>query len=73
MASVAKVIELLADSEESWEDAARQAVERASETVSDIRNVYIKELQAIVEDGEITRYRANVKITFVVREGVREG
>lgn len=73
MASVAKVIELLADSEESWEDAARQAVERASETVSDIRNVYMKELQAVVEDGEITRYRANVKITFVVREGVREG
>lgn len=72
MASVAKVIELLADSEESWEDAARQAVERASETVSDIRNVYMKELQAVVEDGEITRYRANVKITFVVREGVQE-
>lgn len=73
MASIAKVIELLADSEESWEDAARQAVERASETVSDIRNVYMKELQAVVEDGEITRYRANVKITFVVQEGLREG
>ena len=72
MASVAKVIELLADSEESWEDAAQQAVERASETVSNIRNVYMKELQAIVEDGQITRYRANVKVTFVVREGLRE-
>lgn len=68
MASVAKVIELLADSEQGWEDAAQTAVDKAAETVSDIRNVYIKDQQAIVEDGRIVRYRVNAKVTFAVRD-----
>lgn len=66
--SVAKVIEILAESESSWEDAAQNAVAEASESVRDIRNVYVKEMQAIVEDNRIVKYRANVKITFVVRD-----
>lgn len=66
--SVAKVIEILAESESSWEDAAKNAVAEASESVRDIRNVYVKEMQAIVEDNRIVKYRVNVKITFVVRD-----
>ncbi len=64
--SVLKVIEVLADSEKSWEDAARQAVAKASETVRNIRSVYIQEQSATVKGGKIATYRVNVKITFEV-------
>lgn len=66
--SVHKVIEVLAQSNESWEDAARKAVAEASETVKNIKSVYIKDMQGIVTDGEISEYRVNVKITFAVRD-----
>lgn len=66
--SVAKVIEILAESENSWEDAAKNAVAEASESVRDIRTVYVKDMQAIVENNRIARYRVNVKITFVVKD-----
>jgi len=64
--AVLKVIEVLADSTKSWEDAALNAVNKASETVKNICSVYIKEQSCVVEDGKITRYRVNVKITFEV-------
>ena len=63
---VVKVLELLAESEESWEDAARQAVAEASKTVRGIRSVYMSEFQATVENDKIKAYRANVKISFVL-------
>lgn len=69
MASVAKVIEVLADSEEGFEEATRVALARAKETVENVRNVYIKDMQAIVRDGEIISYRVNAKITFVLNGG----
>lgn len=64
--SVHKVIEVLAQSEEGWEDAARRAVREASETVKGIKSVYVKEMMAVVEGNEITAYRMNAKITFEV-------
>lgn len=67
--SIAKVIEVLAESEKSWDDAAHQAITQASETVRDIRHLWVKEMQAIVEDNRIVKYRLNAKITFMVREG----
>lgn len=69
--SIAKVIEVLAESEKSWDDAAQQAITQASETVRDIRHLWVKEMQAIVEDNRIVTYRLNAKITFMVREGER--
>lgn len=66
--SVHKVIEVLAQSDQGWEDAARRAVAEASETVSGIKSVYIKEMQGIVRDGKIAHYRVNAKITFEVRD-----
>ncbi|MGC9522029.1 MAG: dodecin family protein [Anaerolineae bacterium] len=68
MGSIAKVIEVLAQSEEGWEDAAQIAVTEASKTVRNVRHLYVKELQADVEDGKIVNYRLNAKITFVVEE-----
>ncbi len=61
-----KVIEVLAQSDKSWEDAATNAVRQASESVRDIRSLYIKEMEATVEDGRITQYRVNAKISFVL-------
>ena len=66
---VAKVIEILAQSDESWEDAAKQALKEASKTIRNIQSIYIKDFQAIVEDDEITTYRVNAKITFLVDAG----
>ncbi len=64
--SVVKVLELLAESEESWEDAARQAVAEAAKTLRGISSVYVSELQATVENDKIKNFRANVKISFVL-------
>ncbi len=65
--AVLKVIEILANSEKGWEDAARNAVAEASKSVKNIRSVYINEQSATVSDGKIDNYRVNVKITFEVR------
>ena len=64
MAKVLKVIELLAQSEKSWEDAAKAAVNEASQTLRNIRSIYIKDLKAVVEGAKITRYRVNGKVSF---------
>jgi flavin-binding protein dodecin len=66
--SVHKVIEVLAQSDKGWEDAARQAVSEAGETVKGIKSVYVKDMQGIVENGKITSYRVNVKVTFEVAD-----
>ena len=64
--AVVKVIEVLAESNESWEDAAQKAVKEASKSIRNIKSVYVKELQAVVENNQITGYRLNVKISFVL-------
>lgn len=66
--SVAKVIELMAESRESWEDATQKVVNEASRTIENIKSVYIKDMQAIVDEEEITKYRINAKVTFIVKE-----
>jgi len=61
-----KVIEVLAQSDKSWEDAAANAVRQASESVRGIKSLYIKEMEATVVNGRITEYRINGKISFVL-------
>ena len=65
--AVLKVIEILSNSEKSWEDAARKAVKEASKTVKNIRSVYIREQSCVVDGDNITHFRVNVKITFEVK------
>ena len=65
--AVLKVIEVLANSDKSWEDATDNAVKQASKSVKNIRSVYINEQSATVKDGEVDEYRVNVKITFEVK------
>ena len=66
MSNVVKVIEVLAESDTSWEDAAAQAVERASQTVRNIKSIYIKNMEAKVENNRIVQYRINAKISFLL-------
>lgn len=61
-----KVIEVLAQSEKSWEDAAQNAIEEASRSVENIQSLYIKEMEAEVENNKIKNYRINAKISFTV-------
>lgn len=64
--AVVKVIELLAQSNKSWEDAAQAAVNAASKSVRNIKTIYIENLQGIVKDGKIAEYRVDAKVSFVV-------
>lgn len=63
---VLKVIEILSNSDKSWEDAAQKAVAHAGRSLSNIRSVYISEQSAMVENNKIKEYRVNAKITFEV-------
>ena len=62
--AILKVIEILANSKTSWEDAANSAVKEASKTVKDIRSVFVMSQSCTVADGKVDEYRVNVKITF---------
>jgi len=64
--AVLKVIEILANSNKSWEEATEKAVEQAAKSLKNIRSVYVNEQSATVKDGKIDEYRVNVKITFAV-------
>ena len=64
--AILKVIEVLANSTTSWEDATRKAVADASKTVKNIASVYVQEQSAVVENGEVKEFRVNLKITFKV-------
>lgn len=61
-----KVLEVLSQSDKSWEDAAQNAIDQASETVRGIRSIYVKEMEATVEEGKIVQYRINAKISFLL-------
>ncbi|MEM1093132.1 MAG: dodecin family protein [Bacteroidota bacterium] len=64
--AIAKVLEVIAESDVSWEDAARNAVSEASKSVRNIKHLYVKDMQAIIDDGQIVKYRLNANLTFVV-------
>jgi len=63
-----KVIEVLASSKESWEDAVKNAVKTSSKTVKGIRSVYIQDHSAVVEDNKVVEFRIVAKISFEVFE-----
>lgn len=67
--SVYKVIELVGTSSESWEKAARAAVELASKSLRDLRVAEVAELDMQIEDGKVVAYRAKVKLSFKYESG----
>ncbi|HEU5248627.1 MAG TPA: dodecin family protein [Thermoanaerobaculia bacterium] len=66
MTNVLKVIEVLAESEKGWEDAAVQAVAKAAKTLNNIRSIYIENFEAKVEKNKIVTYRVNAKSSFIL-------
>jgi flavin-binding protein dodecin len=66
MSQIVKVIEILAQSEKSWEDAAAKAVKKASKSVKNIKSINMTNMSAKVKDGKIVKYRINAKISFIV-------
>lgn len=62
--SIFKVLEVIATSENSWEEATRNAVKHASKTIKNIKSVYVKEQKAMVTGENITEFRVILKITF---------
>jgi dodecin len=64
--SVAKTVELSAESPDSFEDAIKLGVAKAGETLHNIEGAYVKEQKAIVSGGQVTGYRVHMQITFVV-------
>lgn len=65
--AIHKVIEVISQSEKSWEDAAQRAVADAGKTVEQIKSIWIKNFEAVVKDNTIVEYRVNANITFEVK------
>jgi flavin-binding protein dodecin len=66
--SVARVTELSATSQTSFEDAINEAVARATKTLRGVEGCWVKDMNVLIEDGNIVGYKANVEITFVLEE-----
>ena len=64
--AVLKVIEIMAESPESWEKATQNAVDEVCKTVRNVESVFIQHFTTVVKDGKITKYRVNAKISFTV-------
>jgi flavin-binding protein dodecin len=67
--SVARVIELSATSEQSFEEAINEGLKRATSTLRNVRSAWVKDMNVEVENNQITAYRVNLAINFVLEEG----
>jgi flavin-binding protein dodecin len=66
--SIAKVTEISASSKESFDDAIKQGIKRADETLDKIQGAWVNEMKVKVDDGDIVEYRVNLKVTFVLKD-----
>ena len=66
--SVARVTEISAVSEEGFEDAIRQAIARATKTLRNVEDAWVKDQNVMIEDGNITGYKVNLEVTFVLED-----
>lgn len=65
--AVIKVVEILANSKKSWEDATAQAVKRASKSINDIRSANVQNMSVTVDNGKVKEYRVSLKVAFEVK------
>ncbi|WP_299208470.1 dodecin family protein [uncultured Tateyamaria sp.] len=65
--SVARVTEIIASSNTSFDDAVEQGVKRACETLKNVEGAWVQDQKAIVQDGKIAEYRVNLKVTFILQ------
>ena len=66
--SVAKVTEISSTSTESFDDAVKRGIKRADQTLDKIQGAWVNEMKVKVHDGEVTEYRVNMKVTFVLKD-----
>ena len=66
--SVARVTEIIASSEKSFEHAVKVGIDRATKTLKNVTGAWIDGQKVVVEKGKITEYRVNLKVTFVLKE-----
>jgi flavin-binding protein dodecin len=64
--SVAKIIELSAESTKSFEDAIQNGITRASKTIHGIKSAWVKEQHLVIDNGKVSLYRVDLKVTFVL-------
>ena len=64
--SVAKIIEISAESPDSFDDAIREGVRKANQTVKNIKSAWVADQQAEVQDGNVVSFRVHLKVTFVL-------
>ncbi len=67
--SVARVTEMSATSDQSFEDAVNQSVTRATQTLRNVESAWMKDMNVLIENNQITGYKVNLAITFVLEEG----
>ena len=65
--SVMKVIEILSNSNDSWEDATAKGIAKASNSVKNIKSAFVQSQSVTVKDGKVDEYRVNIKLTFEVK------
>ncbi|CAA9442708.1 MAG: hypothetical protein AVDCRST_MAG78-2595 [uncultured Rubrobacteraceae bacterium] len=70
---IARVTELSATSDQSFEDAINQGVSRATNTLRNVESAWIKDMNVMIENGNISAYKVNMAITFVLEEGEQPG
>jgi len=66
--SVAKVTEIIVESDKSFEDAVVQGVKRANRTLDQVKAAWIKEQQAVIDNGEVVGFRVVLKVTFLLKD-----
>lgn len=65
--AVAKIIELTSRSDQSFEDAVEQGLQKATDSVNNVQSAWVKDQQVLVENGAISTYQVTLKVTFVVQ------
>jgi hypothetical protein len=70
---IARVTELSATSDQSFEDAINQGVNRATSTLRNVESAWIKDMNVMIENGNIAGYKVNMTITFILEEGEQPG
>lgn len=66
--SVARVTEIIASSQDSFEDAVRKGVKRASKTLKNVSGAWVKDQRVVVDNGKVKEYRVVLKVTFVLED-----
>jgi len=66
--AVARVTEIIASSKESFEDAVRKGVKRASKTLKNVEGAWVQDQSAVVKNGKIIEFRVNLKVTFILAD-----